>query len=70
MKLMKTIWFTTNSGLMIGVVIGKDEITGEKKAYIDIAAGDDEEDDKKFIMDYGCKLPVEIIKEILKDLEK
>ena len=47
MKQLDTIWF---SGLeTIGIVIGEDEITGERKAYIGTGKGYSEEADIQHI---------------------
>lgn len=69
MRRIKTTWFTTNSGLIIGIVIGRDEITNEKKAYMDIASGNDNENDQKFIAEFGQKLPFSFIEELYNDMK-
>ena len=61
MKIEKKVWFTTKDG-MIGIVLGTDELTKEKKAYIGIIPiGEDTTEDKdaKRINEWGTKFPVD-----------
>ena len=44
MKEIKTFWFT-NFTEVVGIVVGEDEVTGERKAYVGAASGIDERAD-------------------------
>ncbi len=52
MKEIKTFWFTNSTGV-IGVVVGEDEVTAERKAYIGISSGGNERADTEMIKNYG-----------------
>lgn len=54
---MKAIWFTTTKGL-IGIVVIRDEITKENKAYIGIGNGENEIQDMETISQWGAKFPL------------
>lgn len=59
MKITDTLWFSpwdicTLPTIMIGVVLGVDEITGEKKAYIGAVIPTTEELDSKMIVENGA----------------
>lgn len=57
MKILKTIWFTQMiSPQTIGIVIGEDEKTGERKAFIGAGHGVNEKEDAVFISSYGAKV--------------
>lgn len=64
MKIINAIWFSALDGKCIGIVYGKDEITGEEKSYIGIGFGVDEEEDKKYIAENGAKFPIEAAKKL------
>lgn len=55
MKITNAIWFTQMGGPLIGIVIGEDSHSGEKKVYIGTASGIDEEEDSKHIASRGAK---------------
>jgi hypothetical protein len=66
MKILDTIWFTEMGEYQpIGIVIIETEV-GEKKAYIGKGLGMKSKEDTKFIAERGAKLPVEILKRIIK----
>jgi|SRR6185503_1862871 len=69
MTILKAHWFTDTRGCF-GVVVGVDENTGKKKAYIGHAQGISEDADTKFIAEQGSKLTLEGLKAILADLEE
>ena len=69
MKVIETLWFTATDGC-IGVVLGKDEVTGESKAYIGLGAGFDEAADTRHIVEWGAKITVENTEGIMKHLTK
>lgn len=60
MKITNAIWVNTLddnfTGQLIGIVMGEDEHTSEKKAYIGIGDGADEAADVHFINKNGGKL--------------
>ena len=57
MKIIDAIWFTEmGSQRPIGIVIGEDEHTGKKKAYIGTAFGNDKGADAAHIAATGAKL--------------
>lgn len=65
MKILDTIWFTEMGSLRpIGIVIGEDEITGERKAYIGVGNGESEERDSKSIAGTGAKFHLETLRMI------
>lgn len=55
MKITDTLWFTASNS-QVGIVLGEDTITGERKAYIGAHYGRDEESDSKLIAEYGAKI--------------
>jgi hypothetical protein len=59
MKITDNIWFVSFQGV-VGIVIGEDEVTGERKAYIGIGSGVSIEHDMQMIALDGCKLTPEI----------
>lgn len=59
MRIVDDIWFTSFMGI-IGIVIGEDETTGERKAYIGIASGFHTEMDKRMIAANGAPFTPEI----------
>ena len=70
MKILDTIWFTElGKEEPIGIVIGEDENTGEKKAYIGTGNGFEEGSDTISIAERGAKVSPQILKFILKRLE-
>ena len=48
MKILKTTWFSTAKGT-IGIVLGEDSVTKEKKAYIGIGDGENPNVDSLYI---------------------
>lgn len=55
MKILDTLWFTGPQGCL-GITLGEDETTGERKAYIGIGTGRDAELDAKIIAGMGAKV--------------
>ena len=64
MKIINTIWFSK-----IGIVMGKDEVTNEPKAYIGLGAGINEEADIKYITKRGSKFTKKIAQKLSKHYE-
>lgn len=54
MKINNVIWFTAGIDT-IGIVLCTNEM-GEKKAYMKIASGTDEEADTKLILEHGARI--------------
>ena len=69
MKILYTYWFSDMMGGQIGVVVGEDEITKERKAYIGIAGGQDQQADVEAISTRGQKLFPALLEEILRRLK-
>ncbi|MBA7716799.1 hypothetical protein ES703_125877 [subsurface metagenome] len=68
MKVIDITWFTGMKGC-VGIVIGEDENTGERKAFIGAANGRNENADAKAIIDWGTRLSVAVLQDIIKKLE-
>ncbi len=64
MKVIETLWFTNKDGC-IGIVIGEEDITGDRKAYIGPASGTDEKADNEQILAWGNKFSLDTAKRIL-----
>lgn len=67
MKILDAMWFNSVGGTC-GLVIGEDEHTGEKKAYIGVVHGFDEKLDTVQVAEYGCKVDLTMLTEIVKKL--
>lgn len=67
-EVIDTIWWTTRH-VCTGVVICKDKITGEIKAYISGCEGVEKEADTHFIMNYGAKLLLHQVEAIMKQMK-
>ncbi len=65
MKVLDTMWFNSRAG-HCGLVVGEDETTGEKKAYMGVVSGLSEEMDTKEITEWGCKVSLRRLNEIIK----
>lgn len=59
MKVIDSIWFTNRDGT-IGIIIGEEDITGDRKAYIGPASGTDEKTDTQQILSWGNKFSLSI----------
>ena len=71
MKIISTVWFT-QMGLppTIGIVIGEDDITKERKAYIGTGAGYDEGADAEKIAETGAPLYLTHVEQVIKALKE
>lgn len=58
MKVIETLWFTNRDGC-IGIVVGEEDITGDRKAYIGPASGTDEKADTEQILAWGNKFSLD-----------
>lgn len=69
MKVLETIWLTGMYG-HVGIVLGEDSITGERKVYIGVHRGQDEGSDRELIVSGGSKVPGQMIDRIQRHLNK
>lgn len=60
MKVIDTLWFTTSDGT-IGIVTIEEDITGDRKAYIGTASGNDEKEDTNHILAWGNKFSLDTV---------
>lgn len=58
MKVLKKTWFTQGIYVMC-VVLGEDEVTKKKKAYIAVVSGLDEKTDINYVCSHGAHFPVD-----------
>lgn len=68
MKVIDTTWFTGRKGC-VGIVIGEEEFTGERKAFIGVGNGRNENADTEAIIAWGIRLSVAVLQDIIKKLE-
>lgn len=68
MKIIGSVWFTAVNS--IGIVLGEDELTKERKAYIEVASGLNEKADAEHIAKHGAIFPAEIAKQLVCGLGK
>jgi len=66
MKIIHSEWFTGSN--VIGIVVGEDYVTEDRKAYIGIGVGVDEEDDEKLIATMGVPVSKESLQKIIDKL--
>jgi hypothetical protein len=52
----------------MGIIVGEDEITKKRVAYIDVADGNNELLNAQFILDYGSPLPLGLAQRLVKAL--
>ena len=69
MKEIGTYWFNSSTGT-VGLVVGEDVVTKERKAYIGAASGVDEQIDTEHIKRYGSKVSLHCLQEIVALMEK
>lgn len=67
MKIERVYWFTGDES--IGIVVGKDQITGERKGYISTVRGRDEDEDKEYIAACGQRIQPAVMRQIADYLE-
>ena len=66
MKIEKAVWFSgTNFFGCVGIVMGADELTGKKKAYMGIIGGLDNKQDEKTIAETGSPVNVAVLQEVI-----
>jgi hypothetical protein len=65
MKITDSIWFTSFGWIgCIGIVMGEDDVTRKRKAYIGVGLGVNEAFDERLIVQNGAKFPAEIAERI------
>lgn len=69
MKIIGTVWFTNMDGHCIGIVTIENDI-GERKAYIGLGEGRDEEVDAQHIAENGAPVYKAFIRGVLDMLNK
>ena len=69
MKVLETLWFTNTQGC-IGIVVGEEDVTGDKKAYIGIGNGASEKEDTEAILAWGTKFSLDTAQRLVSYLTK
>lgn len=69
MKLIETIWFTGMYGFFY-IVLGENEVDGERRAYLGVHAGRDQAADSKMIAEGGARISLSQAERIAKFLRK
>ena len=69
MKVIDSLWFTNLDGC-IGIIVIEEDITGDRKAYIGPASGEDEKADTEKILAWGNKFSIDTAERILHFLKK
>lgn len=64
MKVVEVQWFSNPQGY-IGIVIGEDNQTKERKAYISSVSGEDEAADTRYVLDWGAKFPLAMMQRLV-----
>ena len=64
MKIIDSIWFNNSLGTM-GIVVGEDEITGKRKAYVGIGRGADQDQDIELIKENGVQLTLSVAEHLV-----
>ena len=54
MKVIETLWFTNLKGC-IGIVVVEEDVTGDRKAYIGVVDGLNEQTDREALLAWGNK---------------
>ena len=60
MKVIETLWFTTADGT-IGIITIEEDITGDRKAYIGTASGNNEKEYIDHILAWGNKFSLDTV---------
>ena len=64
LKVLDSIWFNTLRG-SFGIVLAENLTTGERKIYAGIVDGLDEETDERALLDWGSKVNLDMLGNIL-----
>lgn len=66
MKIEKAVWFSGfNIPGQIGIVMGVDEVTGKKKAYMGFGSGANEKYDEKTIAARGSPVNAAVLQQVI-----
>lgn len=68
-KVIDSVWFNTPQG-SFGLVVGEDEMTGERKLYAGVVSGLDEKTDEQQILAWGNKVSVSILEGLIAKTKK
>ena len=69
MKIIETLWFNSFGGT-VGIVVGEEDITKDRKAYIGPASGLNEKEDTDHIISFGLPFSLDTAKRIVRLLEE
>ena len=64
MKIIESLWFTSTTGV-VGIVVGEDDITKKRKAYIGLASGIDQKADTEHIAKQGGRFSLDAAKKLV-----
>lgn|GEM_PF-2466512 len=78
MKTIDSFWFTNSTTVAlgpppfgtVGIVVGEDEHTGERKVYIGTAQGFEQKADEEHILEWGTEFKAERIEVLMQLLKK
>jgi len=60
MKVIDTLWFTNMKGT-VGIVILEEDVTGDRKAYIGVVDGLNEQTDREALLAWGNKFSLDTV---------
>ena len=69
MKIIETLWFNSFGGT-VGIVVGEEDTTKDRKAYIGSASGLDEKADTDHIVNFGLPFSFATAERIVRLLQK
>jgi hypothetical protein len=69
MEIVEKFWFTADLGTT-GIIVIKEDITGDQKAYIGVVGGQDEAVDTQHIINFGQHFHYEVAKRLEQYLRK
>jgi hypothetical protein len=64
-KVLKEVWFVNSTGT-VGIIVGEDTVTKERKAYVGVAEGVDQPSDIVQISKHGTKLSLDDVEHVLR----
>ena len=64
MKVIETLWFNSFGGT-VGIVVGEEDITKDRKAYIGSASGLDGKADTDHIIGFGLPFSLETARKLV-----
>ncbi|MCK5016748.1 MAG: hypothetical protein KAS32_06705 [Candidatus Peribacteraceae bacterium] len=65
LEIIGNTWFSQMNGPTVGIVLCRDTVTQEEKAYIGTASGASEETDVERITMYGGKFKADIARKLI-----